>query len=110
MVASALTPFDWARYELRAWCVVPNHVQVVVRPFDDFPISKTLMSWKGFTGREANKLLARSGEFWQHEPYDHIVRDGDDLEHQVRYVLDNPRKAGLRDWPWVWARGTDSQC
>jgi REP element-mobilizing transposase RayT len=83
---------------------MPNHVHVVVRPFAGFPLSKILQSWKGFTGREANKLLGRSGDFWQHEPFDHLVRDADDLTHQIRYVIDNPRKAGLSDWPWVWAR------
>ena len=40
---------------------------------------------------------------WQAEPYDHVIRDAADFAHAVRYVWENPTKAGLRDWPWVWA-------
>jgi putative transposase len=34
-----------------------------------------MKSLKGYTAREANKLLSRTGEpFWQKESYDHWVR------------------------------------
>ena len=40
--------------------------------------------------------------FWQNESYDHIVRDDFEYERMVRYVLENPRKAGLGEWPHVF--------
>jgi REP element-mobilizing transposase RayT len=58
-------------------------------------------SWKSFTSKEANKLLNRSGDFWQPEYYDHLIRDAADFRHAVHYVLNNPIEAGLRDWKWV---------
>ena len=101
IVAECLRHFDGERYDLLAWCVMPNHVHAVVRPCDGFELEKILHTWKSFTAHEINKALGRDGAFWQKESYDHLVRDGDDLRNQVRYVLANPGKAGLRDWEFV---------
>jgi putative transposase len=52
----------------------------------------------------SNKLLKRKGIFWQHESYDHVVRDQDECSRIIRYVLENPVKAGLAgsagEWKW----------
>ncbi|MEZ6141501.1 MAG: HsdR family type I site-specific deoxyribonuclease [Zavarzinella sp.] len=101
LVERSLKHFDGVRYRLLAWCVMPNHVHVVVKPNPGNSLSEITHSWKSFTGTEANRQLARKGVFWQKESYDHIIRDVDDLEHAICYVLDNPRKAGLTDWRWV---------
>ena len=112
LVANALLHFDGLRYSLAAWCVMPNHVHVVVQPFAStthtggthVPRSELpdiLHSWKSFTSKEANRLLQRSGDFWQPEYFDHLIRDESDFRHAVRYVLDNPIKAGLGNWKWV---------
>lgn len=112
LVKKALQHFDGRRYALAAWCVMPNHVHVVVQPFADkihtsgttvprSELSNILHSWKSFTAKEANKLLRRSGDFWQAEYYDHLIRDEADFQHAVQYVLDNPIKAGLKNWEWV---------
>jgi REP element-mobilizing transposase RayT len=110
VVSNAVLPFEEQRYNLAAWCVMPNHVHVVVQPFSGITggtpvphadLPEILHSWKSFTAKEANRLLKRSGEFWQAEYYDHLIRDEADFDHSVRYVLDNPIKAGLRNWKWV---------
>jgi hypothetical protein len=33
-----------------------------------------------------------------------LVRDAEELERIIRYVVENPQQAKLQDWPWVWAR------
>ena len=101
IVADALRHFDGARYHLAAWCVMPNHVHAVVRPLSPHSLSGVVQSWKGFSARMANCQLGRSGAFWQAESYDHLVRDAAELAHAVRYVAENPVRAGLSDWPWV---------
>lgn len=58
-------------------------------------VTKILQDLKRFTARECNKILNRSGTFWQHESYDHVVRDYNELQRIVEYVLNNPVKAGL---------------
>ena len=35
IVLDALLYFDDQRYKLHAWCVMPNHVHVIVAPFDN---------------------------------------------------------------------------
>ncbi len=106
MAVSALKHFDGVRYELRAWDVMPNHVHAVVFPLPDNSLSKILQSWKGFTSREINKLLKRTGNrLWQVESYDHLIRDDDDLHRCVDYTVMNPVDAGLCKRPeeWRWS-------
>ena len=50
------------------------------------------------------EILKRTGNFWQREYYDHLVRDAADLDRIVWYVAGNPARADLKDWPWVWTR------
>ena len=104
IVADALRHFDGERYDLHAWCVMPNHVHIVVQPREGHSLEAILHSWKSFTANEINKALGRTGEVWQGESYDHLVRDLDDLNEQIGYVLNNPANAGLEEWSWVWSR------
>lgn len=101
LIANALRHFEDQRYRLAAWCVMPNHVHVVVQPSGDHELPDILHSWKSYTAKEANKILGRRGTFWQTECYDHLIRDEVDFLHAINYVLENPVKAGLREWKWV---------
>ena len=104
-VRDALQHFQGERYELDAWCIMPNHVHVVVRPKESHTLSEILHTWKSFTAKDANRLLNRCGSFWQHESYDRLIRNESELKNQTRYVLENPEKASLKNWPW---RGGES--
>jgi REP element-mobilizing transposase RayT len=103
IVADALHFFDCDRYRLHAWCVMPNHVHAVLQPLGDHGLSKIMQSLKRFTAREINRISGKTGGFWQPEYYDHLIRDENDLWTKIRYVLENPARAGLRDWPWSGA-------
>lgn len=107
VVADAIGFFENKRYQLHAWCIMPNHVHVVLEPKPDQHLSDTLKSWKSFSAKEANRILKRTGPFWQRESYDHIIRDLKEYDHALEYVRNNPIKAGLKDWPWVWVRPLD---
>jgi REP element-mobilizing transposase RayT len=95
VVSDALRHFDGTRYDLGAWCVMPNHVHALVRPRPGHELSNILHSWKSFTAHEINKRLGRKGEVWQHEGYDHIVRNPQSLWRIEQYILNNPIGAGL---------------
>jgi REP element-mobilizing transposase RayT len=101
IVAQALRHFDGERYELFAWCVMPNHVHVVFRPLAGNSLAAIVHSWKSFSSQRANRLIGRIGVFWQREYYDHLIRGGEQFARAVRYVSENPARAGLRDWKWV---------
>jgi REP element-mobilizing transposase RayT len=105
LVANALQYFEGARYRLAAWCVMPNHVHTVVEPLPGYDLPRIVHSWKSFTANLANPLIGRTGQFWQPEPYDHLIRNEEDLGRQVEYVLSNPVRAGLRNWKWVGRGG-----
>lgn len=81
-------------FELRAFAVMGNHVHAVFRP--EGLASRALQWLKGSTARQANQLLARTGEpFWQRESYDHWVRDDRELARISAYIENNPVAAGL---------------
>jgi len=104
VVAAALGRFDGEQYRLLAWCVMPNHVHVVFRALGQNALPNILHSWKSFTANQANALLRRRGVFWQREYYDRWLRNPAAVDRAVRYVLENPAKAGLKNWKWVRAR------
>ena len=101
VVVQALLHFDRGRYQLIAWCVMPNHVHAVLRPLDQHELPEILHTWKSFTANAANKIIGRSGQFWHAEYYDHLIRDELDMYRQVEYVLNNPSKARLSGWKWA---------
>jgi putative transposase len=90
-------------YELDAWVVMPNHVHLLILPHVSLP---QITHWvKGRTARESNLLLGRAGgPFWQHESYDHWVRNEREFQRIAAYIEENPVSAGLagtpEDWPW----------
>ncbi|MGO9402916.1 MAG: transposase [Terriglobales bacterium] len=107
-VANALRHFDEKRYRLFAWCIMPNQVHVVGRLFLGQTLATAVHSWKSFSAKQANRILLTHGTFWQREYYDHLIRNEEEFERAIRYVSENPTKAQLKDWKWVWVGGRDA--
>ncbi|MCC6465092.1 MAG: transposase [Planctomycetes bacterium] len=101
LVRDALLKFDGERYDLYAWCVMPNHVHVVFSARSGHALADLLHSWKSYTAKACNKVLGRSGAFWMDESFDRLVRDEDEFRRFVAYTLANPASARLGNWPWV---------
>jgi REP element-mobilizing transposase RayT len=104
LVHNALMHFDGVRYRLIAWCIMPNHVHVLLQMMGE-PLAKIVQSWKSFTAHEANKLLGRTGRFWMPDYFDRFIRDEAHFNATVEYILHNPVQAGLVDAPekWQWS-------
>ncbi len=104
LVQQSLIHFEGERYFLSAWCVMPNHVHVVVSPLGRHLISKILHSWKSYTAHEINRRLEGSGPVWERESFDHIIRTADHLSRFISYIENNPVAAGFcatpQDWPF----------
>jgi REP element-mobilizing transposase RayT len=108
MVADALHHFHEKEYLLDEWVVMPNHVHLVLWPMPNYTLSDILRSRKRHTARQANLMLGRTGEsFWQHESYDHWIRNDAEKARICRYIRNNPVTAGLcgspEEWPWCSA-------
>ncbi len=55
-----------------------------------------LQSVKGYTAREANRILQRTGQpFWQSESFDHWIRDEQEFKRVQNYIEQNPVRAGV---------------
>jgi REP element-mobilizing transposase RayT len=111
-VASSLQYHDSADYDLLCYCIMSNHVHIVFTLLDDArSLDKIMFSIKRYTAGEANKILNRRGQFWQHESYDHIVRNEKALYNIINYVINNPVDAGLvikwQDWKWTYLKKLD---
>ena len=51
IMQNALQHHDGIKYNLLAWCIMPNHVHVLIKANND--LSRIIQSWKSFTGRWA---------------------------------------------------------
>ena len=104
MVQNALLKFGDIRYRLFSWVVMPNHVHCLMTRFEQHELSNILHSLKSFTAHEGNKILRREGQFWIEEYFDRYIRNEEHFVRTVRYIENNPVKAGLcrnpEDWPY----------
>jgi hypothetical protein len=57
---NALLYFHDERYEMLAWCVMPNHVHVLVHVWQT-PLSKTVQSWKRYVATHAETHRSNAG-------------------------------------------------
>jgi putative transposase len=96
-----------AKAEIWAWCLMPNHVHLLIVPCDVDGLRQTVANAHR---RYAGRLNARNkwtGHVWQGR-YGSVVMDEAHLYHAISYVSLNPVRAGLveraQDWPWSSAR------
>lgn len=115
IVAKKLHEYDGQFYDLQAYCIMPNHVHLLIDtsiqllqedgsylsnpPEDYVQLGYIMNRIKGASSYEANRVLQRTGRFWQKESYDRFVRDEREWCNTVDYILNNPVKAKLvSDW------------
>jgi len=105
---------DTDRYRLLAWCVMPNHVHVLIEQQPNWPLAKVVQSWKRHIAREIHRLGSPSctqpspDPLWQRDYWDRYIRNEQHLQAAKRYIEENPVAAGLvasaERWPWGSAR------
>ncbi len=103
-VARSLRYADGQRYRMGDFVVMPNHVHLLVCLLGDTELEAQCYSWKKFTATRINRLLGRSGHFWQKESFDHLVRGPEEFERFQQYIAENPRRAGLREGQFLYYR------
>jgi REP element-mobilizing transposase RayT len=94
-MTEALLKFQDARCVTTCLVVMPNHIHAVMRPLSGFELEDLLQGAKGYVARKLNEALGRSGQLWEEESYDRIIRDEEHLWRVIQYIGRNPRKAGL---------------
>ncbi|HEU5079540.1 MAG TPA: transposase [Opitutaceae bacterium] len=117
IIVDAWKFFDRQRYLLHAWVVMPNHVHVLFELSEAWPLSKILHSWKSWSAKRiienerGPSLPAGDARVWQREYFDRFIRNEEHYAAAVRYIHENPVKAGLvrkaSDWEWSSAADLD---
>ena len=95
-VLESLRYRDEERYFLTDAIVMPNHLHFIAAFGGEDTMLKQCTEWKRFTGRMINQMEGRSGEFWQRDQFDHLIRGESQFEYFRQYLRDNPVKAGLK--------------
>src|SRR5690606_17502712 len=96
------------RYRLMAWCIMPNHVHVLIEC--RYSLARIVQSWKSYSARwavEHNERLGlglQGGRVWMRGYWDRYIRDERHLAAAVHYIHSNPVTAGrverAGDWQW----------
>ena len=98
VVKEALHYRDGKVYTLYAYCVMSNHVHLLINTLEtneDY-LYKIMQDFKKRTGKLCNRHLDRTGNsFWEEEYYDHLVRDEKEFHNILNYIYNNPVKAKL---------------
>jgi putative transposase len=104
IVEDVLLHADAERYRLIAWCVMPNHVHVVFQQLAGWKLATVVQAWKSASSHIIGKRPGAPGVLWRREYFDRFMRDDGHLQATIRYVEENPVKAGLvvdvTAWPF----------
>ena len=89
--------------EIWAYCLMPNHVHVIVVPHEAAGLSKLFGEAHRLYARRINERNGWQGHFWQERFHSFAMEERHALA-AVRYTELNPVRAGLcdraEDWPW----------
>jgi putative transposase len=89
--------------DLLVYCLMPDHLHAAVT-IGGTDLITVLHGFKSYTTTLWRK---RSGQpkLWQESFHDHGVRQAERMDELVRYVIENPQRAGLiddwRDYPRI---------
>jgi putative transposase len=90
--------------EIWCYCLMPNHVHMIVVPSDEDGLRRTFAdAHRRYTGF-INARNRWTGHLWQGR-FGAVVMDEEHLAHAVRYVSMNPVRARLVERPehWRWS-------
>ena len=81
---------------LHAYCFMPDHLHLLISPSGETSIVDFVRDFKSMSTR-IGWQYGHQGKLWQPRFYDHFLRQDEDLERAVSYVLNNPVRAGIVD-------------
>lgn len=93
LMLSTLNRYDGTGYCLHAYVVMPDHLHLLITPFDT--IEKSVQLIKGGFSYRAKRELEWTGDIWQTGFTDHRIRDGEDWKRHLNYIRQNPIDAKL---------------
>ena len=94
--------------EVMGWCLMTNHVHLVLVPPDREALGAALRPLHMRCAQEVNRRQGWQGHLWEGRFYSCVLDEGH-CQAALRYVEQNPLRAGLvlraEDYPWSSAAG-----
>jgi putative transposase len=81
---------------LYVYCFMPDHIHFVVSVKGDKSIIELVQAFKSKT-TIGSYNFGFSGQIFQTRFFDHFIRTYQNLENEIRYILENPVRKGLVD-------------
>ena len=89
--------------DLLLYCLMPDHLHAIIT-VGDVDLVTMLQGVKSYTTTIWRKQSGQK-RLWQESFHDHGVRRSERMDELVRYVTENPQRAGLvadwREYPWL---------
>jgi len=102
------------KFRLEAFCIMSNHVHLVIQPEIGEDISKIMQWINGVLAVRYNRMTGTVGCFWGERFYSRIIQRLKDYLRTLEYVEDNPVRANLVrhavDWLYGSARHRLDKC
>ena len=95
VLEQTLVHFHNQRGWIGDFVIMPNHVHLLIQPFDKHPLEEWLQSVKSYAARRFDKHAMVDGKVFQQESYDRIVRNREELAAYRKYIEANGIKANL---------------
>ncbi len=119
VLKSILYAHEHHQYQLYVACVMPDHVHLLFEPqikeHDKegnpvfWSLSEILQGIKSTSAHNINKASDKTGNVWEKESMDRMIRGQSDMEEKFHYICRNPWGAGVvpqaENYPWLWTPG-----
>ena len=107
IIQYAFSFYDNKLYELHCYCIMPNHIHILIRPLinekgEYYHLSDIVKRLKTYTAKAINQRLKRKGKVWEDNYFDRYIRNDKDYYNVINYYFYNPAKAGLVEHPDDW--------
>ena len=88
LLSDFLKQKDTVLYELIAFCIMPNHVHLLIKPLDN--LTRVMQLIMGGSAKLINTKMERKGSFWFADYYDKLIRDDKHFSVVYKYIQNNP--------------------
>ena len=107
LVREAILSMHQRKWIVHLFTIMPDHVHILTIPIEKepgrwFSLPEIMHGVKGRSAREINRMRSRTGELWQDEYFDRIIRNEKEFREKSEYILYNAVRAGLVEDPWEY--------
>lgn len=107
---------DNYNFEIIAICILPDHLHMIIEPYDINDYPKIIKQIKTFFSKNLDvtkisdyklsksNIVKQERDIWQRRYWEHTMRSEEDLHKHLDYIHYNPIKHGLvenvKDWQY----------